>query len=240
MKTLEEIKSEVINEIENEKKKIELEYSSHIETVKTIDNVPELIKKLTYIHGNSLILRDEMTKVLQSYLTADFFKDAFIGRESFDIVKGANNIFFKNEKYYVGFSTSKIAIITIGRNEELIEPKEPFVIIDDQQKEFLKKFIHYKETGENYDELANKFSLITRKKSSNFIYKLNKANRIEEYAKHIIMENGKFEKRKELYKESLIKYEKEKMECQEFLNSIDVDLDEFENNGWKLKYENIK
>lgn len=232
-KFIDEIKQDIYKGIEEEKLRMEEKYSNDKLKVEKVNTVPEAIKELVNIYGNSLEQRKVMTPILEKYLEADFFKNA-------EVIRGANYIIFNKGEYSIGFSTSRLYGINIRRTENLRKPIEPLPVRK-EILEFNELWDYYKETGEGYDYVVDYYSIMTRAMEAGFIFRRRvKKSTIEQYAEmnkqHIESVNQKMKR----WKEDLEDYEKEKELFYETIRDVRNDLIKFRNAGWYIKDENLK
>lgn len=224
---------ESINEgIEQEQLIMTKKYEKDKARVAKIDNVPDLIKELVNIYGNTIQQKEKMISVLNEYLEADFFKNA-------EILKKANSVRFENKKHFVDFSTSGLHVITIGAVEYLREPIQPLPLKEDVLK-FNEMWINYKKTGENYSDVLDKYSMLTRKLPAGALFKMKtKKKHVEAFAnkqKKLIQEN--IEKMK-LWESKMKEYKEHNDLTFNVIKDIKEDLIKFKNKNWHMKYKNI-
>lgn len=231
-KFIDEIKQSIYKGIEEERARMEEKYNKDKMKVEELNTVPEAIKELVNIYGNSMEQREVMIPILQKYLEADFFKDA-------KVVGRANYIHFQKGEYFIEFATSRVYSINIGRTEILRKPIEPLSVREDILA-FNELWDHYKETGEKYDEVVNRYSIMTRAMEAGFIFRKRvKEEAIKEYAnmnkEHIENVNEKMKR----WEEELEDYEKEREMLYEIIRDVKDDLIKFRDAGWHIKYENL-
>lgn len=236
-----DVKEIIIEGIEEERVKMNERYNRNKEDVYKIDNVPEAIKEFVEIYGNSAEQRKKMTDILKGYLQADFFREAGIGRGSSSIVSGANNVFFNSGDYFIGFSTSRIYNVIVGRTETLRPPSKKFLPIGKDILEFDVLWNTYQETGEGHDELIDAYSILKKAETAGFIYKmkLKMSKEVEEFAmnqKELIED---FDSKKKAWESELEEYNEKKELFYVLMDNVKGDLMKFIERGWHIQYSNL-
>lgn len=229
-----EAKESIREGIESERLKMNEKYDKDKETLERLDNIPEALYELSNVYGNTTSRKRLMIKILNSYLKADFFKDACIE-------EGVNNVFFNGDNYSVAFPSSRSRTITVARGESPCWPgPEPLGINDDCVK-FNELWVHYKETGEDYEAVLEAYSKLTMKKTGGIIYKirLNMTTKVEDYALKNQEAIEKAIKRKHKWDIDVLTYENQEVEFRKLLSDLRNDLEEFKNNDWSIKYESL-
>lgn len=231
-KFIDEIKQSIYQGIEEEQARMEEKYNKDKMKIEKLNTVPEVIKELVNIYGNSMEQREIMIPILQKYLEADFFKEA-------EVVGRANFIHFQRGEYFIEFATSRMYSINIGRTEILRKPIKPLSVSEDILA-FNELWDHYKKTGEKYDEVVNLYSSMTRDMGTGFIFRKRvKEEAIEEYVnknkQHIENVNEKMKR----WEEELENNEREKEMLYEIIRDVKDDLIKFRDCGWHIKYLNL-
>lgn len=238
---LEEVRGSIKAGIEDERERMNDKYNEDLNNVDEIDNIPKAIKQLVDIYGNTMEQRVKMIEILNDYLKADFFKGATNGREGKDIVRGANSVFYNNGNYYVGFSTSRLYTIEVGRNENLRKPSEEIKRIGEDIVKFVDLWDEYDSTGKNYDKVIDLYSIMKRAKPAGILYKMNPSLRtdIKNFARDKKNNIEEYEERKELWERRVEEFEEEEVLFQSILDDLKEDLDNFADAGWRVTYENV-
>lgn len=230
---IEEIKDTIKEGVEEERKRMNDKYDENLDIVNKTNNVPEAIKELVNVYGNTIKQREKMTFILKQFLEADFFKNA-------EVVGGANYVYFKNGEYSVAFSTSRIYTITLSRTERLRKPLEPLTVRDDLLK-FNDLWDNYDKTGEGYDVLVEEYSQLRRATSAGLLFKFRvKKEDIKEFAETHKQHIKKVTEHIENWKVELEEYEEELKMFEEMMKGLKVDLIKFKDEKWHMKYENLQ
>lgn len=230
---IDEIKERIYQGIDEEIENMKTKFNQDKELVKNTDNVPELVKQLVDIYGNSMEQRKVMAPILKQYLQGEFFKNA-------EVVGRANSLHFKNENYFIEFSTSRMYTILVGRAEELRKPIEPLSVREDIM-ELNNLWDSYKETGEGYNELINLYSIMSRGTEAGLFFTVKtKVTDIENYVKGQKQHIESVQRQVEQWKEDVIEYENQRQLFKELMEDVKGDLIKFQEKGWRIKYENIE
>lgn len=226
-----EVKEKIRTGIEIERAKTNRKYNKDSEDLNLVNNVPEAIKQLVNIYGNSLEQRELMIEILSKYLKADFFQKA-------DVIKGGNHVFFNDGVHSVAFSTSRVYEIVISKIESTLEPRNKVSPVKQEIKDFLMLWDHYQETGEDFRVVVNAYSKIINKSRAGlmFIFRVNITDEIEDFANERKIQIEKVEEQILQYEIMLEKHNKGVENFKVFKEEIKEDLANFENSGWTIKY----
>lgn len=241
MEIIDEAKESIKKGIEKERLKINSKYDKDKEHVDSLDNIPELMRELVSLYGNSIEQRDIMIQILNKQLKANFFKDASIGRGDNSIVSGANNVFFNKGDYSIGFGTSRIHAIIISRKEDLRKPGELFNPITKDMIKVNDLWDEYVSTGEGYDRLVQSYSFLRRQVPSDFILRvrLKTTNELQEFILDLKKNIKNADIRRDNWENEMKEYKEEKEVFFKVMKDIKDDLLEFTNKGWHIKYNNL-
>lgn len=232
---LQEAKSTIELGIETERAKMNEKYNSDIEDLNSVETIPEILKQLVNIYGNTTEQREVMSKIINDSLQSSFFRDV-------DVVKGANYLVFRDENHSVSFSTTRSFEIIVNQVSDIFQARFRYDIpeLKEEILSFMEMWDIYKETGKGYSSLAEDYYKATNKKRPMwmFISKLDLKKEIAEYAESV---EENIQKREEALKVK----EREDKEIEEkiqnyktFVEEIKVDLEDFKKHGWRVKIIN--
>lgn len=242
MDKLQEIKDKIIGGIEAERENANLKYEKEKKIIEYTNSVPVLIRELVEIYGNTHNQSDKMIEILDEFLEANLFKNAKNEVENYSIVKGGNYVYYNYKEFYVGVSTSRIPVIVVGRNESLREPAKPILMLNNAEMELIEVFESYVVDDEQkFDSVINAYSEATRSKPAGIMFKkkMKRSGEIVKYVQGLMEKEEIFKKKSAMWEKTMEFYNSEKKELQILIDDISKDLEKFEAEGWKIKYESL-
>src|SRR5690606_29270604 len=87
-----------------------------IEDLNSVETIPEILKQLVNIYGNTTEQREVMSKIINDSLHSSFFRDV-------DVVKGANYLVFRDENHSVSFSTTRSFEIIVNQVSDIFQAR---------------------------------------------------------------------------------------------------------------------
>lgn len=230
MKSIEEIKLDLIQNISTERDNVLNNFEEVLNKVEVEKDYLELyhiLNKESIANINKNLMKD----ILENLLKSDFFKKS-------NTVISNSKITFYNDEFKVSFSCSRdyeIEVDYINIDKSAIEPREPIKLISEKDINYMNLISKYIESKsiDNYNNLI-KFE---RKHNNNKILVMPISS------KHNILLNSKLvelnlykiqdELNKMAYEERLKEYEERKQLAKEFLESL-RELETFASKGWRL------
>lgn len=227
MKSVEQLKKETAETIEEKLKKENDRVNAEKDLILQSNSLPEILIALVNIYGNTIEQGKLQASFIKEMTSAPFFKEASCSVKT-------NHIVFEDKTYEIVFPKSFSRTITVKRHLEHFVPRKPN--INEETILISDSYLKQKESGNvKYKSFVDLYLTKIANKKPNILNRMMvREKNVENMLESLLKIKENYDKIYSNWFEEMEELKKAKEVDLKFIKSIEKDLNEFRENDWNL------
>ena len=228
MKSIEKLKQETTDTIEEKLKKESDRINHEKNVILNSNSLPEILTALVNIYGNTIEQGKLQASFIREMTKSDFFENATCSVKT-------NHIVFENKIYEIIFPKSYSKTIVVKRRLEHFIPRRPH--INEATVEIAESYLSQKESGTiNYDSFIDFYLMKTKNKKPNILNRIKtKEKDVKNMLEFLLKTKEDYDRIYSHWLKEMEKLKEEKELDIKFFETIEEDLEEFKKNDWNVQ-----